>query len=137
MNNRMRFDFVFSYWIFTWYVLYIFKVVRFNPKILLEVGLLENLGQLSMMIYYNNSIQYILLFIIINTLIKVIPIYSIWNSKTTRYDIYAGIILFFVYFLYLRINRVDIRKHLEYGFESIKENKSFSPAITLLNKYVF
>jgi hypothetical protein len=133
----MRFDFVFSYWIFTWYLLYIFKVVRFNPKIFLEIGLLENLAQLSMMIYYNNSIQYILLFIIINTLIKVLPIYSIWNSKTTSYDIYAGIILFFVYFLYLRINRVDIRKHLEYGFESIKENKSFSPAITLLDKYVF
>ena len=50
----LRADLVFSYWIFVWYLLYIFKVTSYNPKLYLLLGLIENLAYLFLMIYYNN-----------------------------------------------------------------------------------
>ena len=38
-----RIDFVFSYWIFLWYILYEFKITQYNPKWALTFGLIENI----------------------------------------------------------------------------------------------
>ena len=37
-----RFDLLFSYWIFIWYLLYIFEIIDASPKLALIVGLIEN-----------------------------------------------------------------------------------------------
>ena len=47
-----RFDFVFSYWIFAWYILYICNIVKYNPKWALTIGLVENIGILFLMFFY-------------------------------------------------------------------------------------
>lgn len=38
----MRLDYVFSYWIFAWYLLYIAKITKYNPKFVLILGIIEN-----------------------------------------------------------------------------------------------
>ena len=88
-----RFDLVFSYWIFVWYLLYIFKVTSYNPKLYLLLGLIENLAYLFLMIYYKNSLLYISLFIFINVFIKVIPFMSLQNTDYNSKDAVAGVIL--------------------------------------------
>ena len=42
-DSSDRFDFIFSYWIFIWYILYELKIVSYNPKGALVFALVENL----------------------------------------------------------------------------------------------
>jgi hypothetical protein len=104
MKPNPRIDLVFSYWIFAWYLLYIFKITRYNPKLYLWLGLIENLAYLGLMIYYNNSFLYISLFIFINTFIKVIPLITLTNTPYKMSDIIAGFILFLLYLGWLWFN---------------------------------
>ena len=66
----MRVDFIFSYWIFAWYLCYVFKWTHYNPKLALLMGLIENGIILVMMIYYNTPLLY---FLLTNMILKAIP----------------------------------------------------------------
>jgi hypothetical protein len=61
-SNSQRFDFVFSYWIFIWYLLYMLKIVIYNPKWALMIALIENTFALALMFFYKNSFINIFLF---------------------------------------------------------------------------
>ena len=50
----MRIDYFFSYWIFAWYILYVFSIVKYNPKFALTIGLIENIIKLFFMLYHKN-----------------------------------------------------------------------------------
>ena len=77
----LRIDLVFSYWIYAWYVLYTFKMIRYSPKLALMIGLIYNFMMLIMMLLYDTRIKTIISFIVINTLIKVFPLYYLINEK--------------------------------------------------------
>ena len=72
----IRIDFIFSYWIFIWYILYELKLTVYNPKLVLWFGLFENLLHLLLMIYYKNSLISIFLFILVDIFIKIIPLWK-------------------------------------------------------------
>ena len=131
-----RFDFVFSYWIFIWYVLYEYKIIGYNPKIALFLALLHNLIRLLTMIYFNNSIIYILLFILIQLCIKVYPLWSLRNVSSSSRDIYAIIGLFIIYNLWLWLNNENIVHLHNTSYDSIKHNTISTPIIYLVDKYV-
>ena len=131
-----RFDFVFSYWIFIWYVLYEYKIIGYNPKIALFLALLHNLIRLLTMIYFNNSIIYILLFILIQLCIKVYPLWSLRNVSSSSRDIYAIIGLFIIYNLWLWLNNENIVHLHNTSYYSIKHNTISTPIIYLVDKYV-
>ena len=131
-----RFDFVFSYWIFVWYVLYECKIVSYNPKIALFLALIHNLLRLSIMIYFNNSIIYILLFILIQLCIKVYPLWSLRNVSSSPNDIYAMIGLFAIYNGWLWLNNENIVHLHKTAYHSIKHNTISTPIIYLVDKYV-
>ena len=76
----MRFDFLFSYWIFIWYLLYEVGVITFNPKIAFVLGILENIVLFIAMIYVNQSWIHLVTFCLINTIIKGIPLWTLWNT---------------------------------------------------------
>jgi hypothetical protein len=131
-----RFDFVFSYWIFVWYVLYECKIVSYNPKIALFLALIHNLLRLSTMIYFNNSIIHILLFIVIQICIKVYPLWSLRNVSSSSRDIYDMIGLFIIYNIWLWMNNENIVHLHKTAYHSITENKISTPIIYLVDKYV-
>jgi hypothetical protein len=124
-----RFDFVFSYWIFAWFLLYYYKYVTYNPLLLLIVAGIENVVLLSLMIYYKNPLFTILLFIIINTFIKIIPIYLLRNTNITRCDIKSYIIVFLIYLLWMYLNKKDPIDFQNKTFKTIK-NKRFDGPLT-------
>ena len=76
-----RFDFVFSYWIFLWYILYILKVVIYNPKWALTISLIENTFALALMFFYKNSFINIFFFCFINLFIKILPLWSLRKTN--------------------------------------------------------
>jgi len=129
-----RFDFVFSYWIFAWFILYELKITQYNPKIALIIGLLINVIELSTMIYYKNSFSNIFLFSIINFMLKVVPIWILRKTEYKIIDIYADIGLFIIYLFWLFINNINIRRESTNIVDKIKHNKPVGPLMYYINK---
>jgi hypothetical protein len=112
----MRLDFLFSYWIFFWYILYISGLTHFNPKFALIIAIIHNVCLLIMMIYLKVSEEFIIKFVILMFLIKLIPLYTI-NNKIKTSDITVTFILLLVYIVWMLLNGKD----LDYLFLSTKK----------------
>jgi hypothetical protein len=131
-----RIDFIFSYWIFLWYLLYLFRIVNYNPKFVILCGLIENIIILSLMFYYGTKKKLILLFFIMFILLKIIPLYSIWNTKIRAHDIIATIVLFIIYLLWIFYNKKTIADFKNQTLDLILHNKNTLPGMTILNKII-
>lgn len=129
-----RYDFIFSYWIFAWYVLYELQLVSYNPKGVLLLALIENVIILGMLFYYSNP--YILSFCIVNFFIKVIPLWRVWNTPYRRRDVYATLVLFCVYVVWVWIHDNHILNTVQQKLNNVKQKKPIGPMITLLQKYM-
>ena len=114
MNDNYRFDFVFSYWIFAWFILYYLKVINYSPLFALVIGFIYNIFLYIYLIYvYKNDKTkynfYVLFdFVIVNFFIKVLPIYYllfIQKNKITINNILQTFILFTFYLLWIIINK--------------------------------
>ena len=123
-----RFDYLFSYWLFTWYILYELKIIKYNPKLGLTIALIVNLLELLIMFYYNYN--YIILFILINFTIKLIPLWRLKDIKYETTDINILLYVFIIYIIWLIYNNINIT---DINFiDDIKNNKPFSPLIYYL-----
>ena len=100
-----RFDFVASYWLFIWWVLYYFGVLPFNPKLFLILGTLEN--ALGIFILPKEKLPF---YIVINFFIKVLPLILVWNTVTRTQDVIFGLFMGIVYLAWLRVNREEVLK---------------------------
>jgi hypothetical protein len=129
-----RFDFVFSYWIFIWFLLYHFQIVSYNPKAGLAIALFTNVLMLFLMISYKNSLHYILLFSLIQMCIKILPLWSLRNTTIHNKDIMATIILFVIYNIWLAMNNENMVHLSEIGYEAVKYNKINTPIIYWIDK---
>ena len=108
----LRYDLVFSYWIFFWWILYILHLTGdYNPK-------------------------FLLLFIIVNIFIKIIPIYFVWNHRITMNDIFVSGFLFCAYLFWLYMNNIPISIHFFSGEMNnfVRKNKNIFPTTRLLMK---
>lgn len=131
----IRIDFVFSYWIFAWFLLYYFKITNFNPLFVLIIGTIENTMLLLLMIYYKVSTLNITSFLFINFFIKILPLIYLWNTKIKLRDIIASIIFFLIYLLWILINKQkDIFKVQNEIYQSLIHDKSETPFISLIQK---
>lgn len=104
-------DFIFSYWIIIWYFLYIAKITMYNPKFVFILALCFSVVQISIMFQYKKSAKYIAAFVIANILIKVIPLFTIWKTKTHINDVYFFFGLVVIYICWLKINDINLRDH--------------------------
>ena len=130
----MRADLVFSYWIFTWYLLYISKIVNYNPKFAILIGIIDNTIMLLMMIYFGSNMYTIFMFIIINTFLKIVPYYTLWNKKIERKDIIVTLFLFIIFIIWLYINKQNLTKNYKEIIDSLLHNKNKTPALYFISK---
>jgi hypothetical protein len=130
----LRVDFILSYWIFTWYILYIINIVSYSPKLIIILGIFENLITLIIMILYGSNFKTIIYFIIINIIIKGIPFYTIRNDKIKLRDIYSTIILILIYLLWVKINGESVIKYYKKILDSLIHNKNDTIGIAILTK---
>ena len=120
-----RIDYLFSYWLFTWYILYELKIIEYNPKLGLTIAVIVNLLELLIMVYYNY--KYIILFILINFTIKLIPLWRLKDIKYETHDINRLLYVFIIYIIWLIYNNFTIN---DINFiDDIKNNKPFTPLI--------
>ena len=131
-----RLDLAFSYWIFAQYLLYICKIIKYNPLLFLIIGLIFEIIYLIVIIYYKKSPLYIFLFIFINFFIKVLPIWTLKNTKINYDDIGAGIILFFIYIGWVWFNNKLNKNYFKILINSIKNKKPISPILYAVKQYL-
>ena len=130
----LRPDLVFSYWIYVWYVLYVFKLIQYSPKLALIIGVIDNIFMFIMMLLYGTSSRTIFYFIVINTLIKVMPIYYLRNETIKMNDIYFMFGLFLVFIIWLQINKQNLVGNIKLIHESLLYGKDKTPFIAFINK---
>ena len=130
----IRADLVFSYWIYAWFILYVFKFIKYSPKFPLILGLIDNIIMLLLMLYFGSKSRTIILFIIINTLIKVVPLYYLRNQRIKMSDIYFTVGLFIIFVIWLHINKQSLAGNLKLIHDSLLYNKFQTPFMSLFNK---
>jgi len=130
----LRADLVFSYWIYAWYILYAFNFTNYSPKFALILGVIDNIVMLVLMLLYGTSRRTIFYFIIINTLIKVVPLYYLSGEKIKMTDIYFTGGLFVVFVLWLHLNSQNLVGNMKLVHDSLVYGKDETPFMALLNK---
>jgi hypothetical protein len=130
----LRFDLVFSYWIYAWYLLYTFNITSYSPKFALSLGLLENMIMLALMLVYGTSKETIFYFILINTLIKGLPLYYLRHQSIHLKDVYFTGGLFVLFILWLHLNSQSLVGNMKIVYTSLLYGKDQTPFMALLKK---
>ncbi len=117
----IRPDLIFSYWILVWYILYEINVITYNPKFWLIVAIIINFYNMYFMFYFKRYYM-LFLFIIIVTIVKAIPIWRLINTELRVKDVMAGLILFIIYYLWLRYNNQTLYTLFNKFYTSIRDN---------------
>jgi hypothetical protein len=134
--KALRGDLIFSYWIYVWYLFYIFNYTSYNPKFALMIGLIDNIIMLILMLYYNTPKRTLLIFVLVNTLIKVVPLYYLRkdNDAVKWKDIYFTCILFIIFVLWLHLNKQNLVGNVKMIYDSLLYGKDKTPVMALINK---
>ena len=127
--------FIFSYWVLLWYLLYEFSFVKYNPKLWLIIILCFNLIQSLVMIYYNKFFM-LFLFIFVIFIMKIIPLWTLRNTRININDFIFGVVLFFIYYLFLLYNNYTLYKIIKILYFSIKYNNQVTPMMYIINKLI-
>ena len=98
-----KIDKFFTTWIMIWFFLYSFNLFPYNPKLVLYIAIIVSLIMLCSMIYNQVNIYYIITFLILFTLTKLIPYLLVKNNTCGYEDIYFSCSLFLFYLIYLKI----------------------------------
>lgn len=103
----VRVDYIFSYWILIWYFLFISNTIQYNPKFIFIIAFIQNtLGLIYKLLF--EPILNVFILAIIMLFIKIIPLYTIINSKIKNKDIYFTIILFILYNFWIYTNGTNL-----------------------------
>jgi len=132
--EALRIDLVFSYWVYIWFILYIFHFTTYSPKFALIFGVIDNFVMLIFMLYFRSKIKTIILFIVINTFIKVFPLYYLRNQNIQMKDIYFTCGLFLAFIVWLHINKQSLTGNLKIIYDSLLYNKSQTPLMSLFSQ---
>ena len=90
---------------------------------------------LILMLTYGTSVRTIFYFIIINTLIKVVPLYYLRNEKIKLQDIYFTILLFGIFILWLHINKQSLLGNLKLIHHSLLYGKDNTPFMAFIKNF--
>lgn len=99
MVELITLTYLFSYWIFIWFLFYKLGWTKYNPYGWLVLGLICDLFSFFLMLFYRNDFLNPFLFAFLQFFIKVVPIGVLWGSSIRWRDIYAGLGLLVVYLI--------------------------------------
>jgi len=131
----LRPDYIFSIWIFVWYILYELSIIKYNPKIWLIISLIIIIHYILLLIYYKRFYM-LFIFVIVNFIIKVLPILSLYNTKIVLKYFIFGIFLFIIYNFWLLYNNYNAIKVAKSFYNALTYNKINSPLMTFINKLI-
>lgn len=101
----IRDDFVISYWVLAWFVLYMLRVIPYNPYLALVILLCVVTVATIYMFYEKAPLDAVLKFVAYHAIIKLIPLAVVWRHPMRPMDYTATFVLFTVYSLWMFYNR--------------------------------
>ena len=107
--------FIYSYWLFTWFLLYLLNIVPYNPIFYLIIGYILTIFEFIYLILKKTNKYNLIKYAFINIIIKVFPIIILIylnKYKSNSNDIYIGFILIIFYLLLMTIMKIN--PYLEY-----------------------
>jgi hypothetical protein len=147
-HGYIRPDFLFSYWVYIWFVIYAFIlnypetkwnkyiINNFNPLLALYVALFENLVVFAIVIVYNPEFWLLIKYIAMLLLIKIMPIYILRNTDISwAHDVKYLAYLFLIYNLYLYLEDTDIFSIYNTSVISLLKNQDRTPMMSIF-KYI-
>ena len=97
----------FSDWIIIWFILYKLEIVKFNPKIFIIFGIIENVISYIYLFSFTDNFQNYLkkcyFKLIIHSCIKLIMLFLLIDTTFESTDFFAGLILYFIYNIYIKL----------------------------------
>ena len=126
----IRPDFILSYWVFAWYLVYLIGWTKASPKLLFAIGILENLWTMGYIWGYATTENFIY-FIVVFFLTKILPFASLWRIPVTKRDVAASVGLVAAYgvWMYLHRNQISVTM-----LQSLRENRNETPGIWLFHR---
>ena len=134
MAKALRADLVFSYWIYVWFILYACKYLKYSPKFALILGLVDNAVMLLLMCLFGTSARTKFYFVIINTIIKILPLYYLRQERITLKDVQFTFGLFFIFVVWLHINEQSLIGNIKIIHDSLLYGKNETPFMSLLSR---
>lgn len=102
------YSYIFSYWLFIWYLLFIFDITKYNPKLILQFALLHNIIVLIYQMLMNENICANGIFICGMIYLKVIPLYTIKDTKVNCYDLRVSVLVYLLFLGWLKIRNKEL-----------------------------
>jgi hypothetical protein len=127
MEKYIRTDYIFSYWIFVWFLLYKAGIVKTSPKFLLIIAIFVVSIVLLYLIVKKTPFTNILIFLVIAIITKIIPLYLVWNTKINKESIISSFVVFIIYLFWLFVNKVNGYKSYKKFLDSYISNKEGIP----------
>jgi hypothetical protein len=127
----MRFDFIFSYWLFAWFLVHL-VLQGPSPKFWLWFGVLSEMVVFAIHIFYHSPAPLVLFFVFYQILIKGIPLWMLRNETIRLRDVAAGVFLFLVYVKWLEMNGTTFVSTLQTSLQYIKDGAPSSPMAQLV-----
>ena len=115
-KSMKNFTYFFSYWVFVWYLLYILKVLQYNPKLALTIALLENVIKFIAMVYFKNKLSTMVFFCTMIFFLKVVPLWTL-RRLTYKNQIHTTLGLFMIYLVYLYMNDQNVVTILKQSYQ--------------------
>jgi hypothetical protein len=105
------------------------------PKFVLIAGILENLIVLFYMIRFGSNFRTISRFVAVNTIIKVLPLYTVRDAPIRKRDVIATGIYFALYLGWLYVNEESLTGNYKKVMDSLIHNRDETPLMKLLTKF--
>lgn len=97
-----RIDFIFSYWIFAWYLLYMARITIYSPKLALIIAVIEAVVSYFLLKTANTFTRVSTLIIV--SCIKLFPLITLWREPIRQRDIWVLFTLFIIYNIWLGVH---------------------------------
>jgi hypothetical protein len=111
--------YIFSYWIFAWYLLYKLKLVESSPLLLLLLSSAFNILTAVLLLLYRAPLANVIVLFIVTCITKLLPLYDVRN---TRIHASESFYLLVVYSCFMRLNDkgiIDVYRRLFDSFRTL------------------
>jgi hypothetical protein len=149
-TGRLRVDFLFSYWLIGWFLVYYFTPSKnktrnkpissfirthLNPKLGFYLATIENIIVLLVLVYYRTELWTIVKYIFMLLLLKILPLYLLSDySVQWVHDTVVLVVIFAFYNIYLAFNDTNLYEIYKRTFVSFKNSQNETPMFSLIQR---
>jgi hypothetical protein len=97
-----RIDFIFSYWLFAWYLLYMAGITIYSPKFGFIIAVIEAVISFALLKTANSFTMFSTMIIV--SCIKILPLITLWREPIRQRDIWVLFVWFVIYNVWLGLH---------------------------------